>query len=144
MAVEAVPGPFDFVLVEFPSGAPTRATAEALTELVDAGVVRLYDIVLIRKTGDGRSDRVDLGSDAAGSGFEALAGAQSGLFDDPDITQAGEALEPDTTALLIAYENAWAVPFVAAAHAAGGQLVASERIPADVLIDVLDAAESMT
>ena len=41
----------------------------------------------------------------------------------------------------MAYENAWAVPFVAAAHAAGGQVVASERIPAQVLIDALDAVE---
>jgi hypothetical protein len=144
MAEEAMPGPVDFVLIEFPTGASTTPTAEALAGLLDAGVVRLYDVVLIRKSADGRSDRVDLSGplDGAGSGFEAFAGAQSGLFDDQDVAQAAQALEPGTAALLIAYENAWAVPFVTAAHGAGGQLVASERIPAQALIDALEAAEA--
>lgn len=144
MTEEQVPGPVDFVLIEFPTGSSTTSTAEALVDLVDSGVVRLYDIVVVRKAGDGQVERVDLGvpHDGAGAGFEAFAGAQSGLFDDEDVMQAGVALEPDTTALLVAYENAWAIPFVAAAHSAGGQLVASERIPADVLIEVLETAES--
>ena len=144
MAQEAMPGPVDFVLIEFPTKASTTSTAEALSALVDAGVVRLYDIVLIRKTGDGRCDRVDLRAplDGVGNGFEAFAGAQSGLFDDQDIVKAGEALDAETLAVLIAYENAWAIPFVTAAHSAGGQLVASERVPAQALIDALEAAES--
>ena len=144
MAEEAMPGPVDFVLIEFPTSASTTSTAEALSALVDAGVVRLYDIVLIRKTGDGRCDPVDLRAplDGVGIGFEAFAGAQSGLFDDQDIVKAGEALDAETLAVLIAYENAWAIPFVTAAHSAGGQLVASERVPAQALIDALEAAES--
>lgn len=144
MANETLPGPVDFVLIEFPAGASTTSSAEALSRLVDSGVVRIYDIVLIRKTADGGSERVDLSTtiEGAGAGFDAFAGAQSGLFDDEDVTRAGEALKPDTAALLVAYENAWAVPFVTAAHGAGGQVVASERIPAQTLIDVLDAAEA--
>jgi len=144
MPDEAMPGPVDFVLIEFPTDTSTTSTAKALSDLLDAGVVRLYDIVFIRKSRDGRSNRVDLATpiDGVGSGFEAFAGAQSGLFDDQDVVQAAEALEPDTAALLVAYENAWASPFVTAAHAAGGQVVASERIPAQVLIDALEDADS--
>lgn len=144
MANEALHGPVDFVLIEFPAGASTASTAEALSHLVEAGIVRIFDVALIRKSADGSSDRVDLGAPVgdAGAGFEAFAGAQSGLFDDEDITHAGAALEPDTAALLLAYENAWAAPFVTAAHSAGGQVIASERIPAQTLIDVLDAAET--
>lgn len=144
MTDEALPGPVDFILIEFPSGASTSSTAEAIADLLDAGVVRLYDIVLIRKAGDGSSARVDLGAATAdgGGGFEAFAGAQSGLFDDSDFRQAADALEPDTAGLLIAFENAWAAPFVTAAHGAGGQVVASERIPAQVLIEALEAVES--
>ena len=144
MADQALPGPVDFVLIEFPAEAVTAATAEALADLLDSGVVRLYDIALIRKGADGHSEHVDLGGplDGAGSEFEAFAGAQSGLFDAEDIARAADALEPDATALLIAYENAWAVPFVTAAHEAGGEVVASQRIPAQVLIDALEAAEA--
>lgn len=144
MADQALPGPVDFVLIEFPAEAVTAATAEALADLLDSGVVRLYDIALIRKGADGHSEHVDLGGplDGAGSEFEAFAGAQSGLFDAEDIARAADALEPAATALLIAYENAWAVPFVTAAHEAGGEVVASQRIPAQVLIDALEAAEA--
>lgn len=144
MATEMLPGPVDFVLIEFPADASTASTAAALARLVDAGTVLIYDVALIRKTGDGRLDRVDLDGpvENAGTGFEAFAGARSGLFDDEDITLAGEVLEPGTTALLLAYENAWAAPFVTAAHGAGGQLVASERIPAQKLIDALETVES--
>ncbi len=146
MNEEHVPGPVDFVLIEFPTGSSTTSTAGALADLIDSGVVRLYDIVVIRKDGDGQVERVDLATahESAVGGFEVLAGAQSGLFDEDDIAQAVAALEPDTTALLVAYENAWAIPFIAAAHSAGGQVVASERIPADVLIEVLEMAESLS
>jgi hypothetical protein len=88
-----------------------------------------------------RLDVADPG-DSGLDGFSVFAGAQSGLFDDQDIVKAGEALDAETLAVLIAYENSWAVPFVTAAHSAGGQLVASERVPAQALIDALEAAES--
>lgn len=144
MTDEALPGPVDFILIEFPTDASTTSTAQTLTHLLDAGIVRLYDIVLIRKNADGSSERLDLGAplDGAGGGFEAFAGAQSGLFDDEDVRKSADALDPDTTALLIAFENVWASPFVTAAHGAGGQVVASERIPAQVLVDALEAVES--
>jgi len=144
MADEEVPGPIDFVLIEFPSGAPTTATADALSDLLDRGIVRLYDIAILRKTGDGATEMLDVGDpDVAGVGaFSAFAGARSGLFDDEDAEQASAAMEPDTTALLIAYENEWAEPFVEAAHSAGGRMIASQRIPAQVLLDALDGVES--
>jgi hypothetical protein len=43
--------------------------------------------------------------------------------------------------VLLVYENTWAAPFVAAAHRAGGQVIASARIPAQEIIDVLAALE---
>lgn len=144
MADEALHGPIDFVLIEFPTDASLSPTAAALTRLLDAGVVRLYDIVVLRKSADGRVERLALGGPVQGTGseFGAFSGAQSGLFDDQDIADAREILKPDSAAVLIAFENAWASEFVTAAHNAGGQVVASERISAQRLIDALDAAET--
>jgi hypothetical protein len=51
-------------------------------------------------------------------------------------------MEPGTVAALLVYENAWAIPFVAAARAADAQVIASARIPADVVMDVLDELEA--
>ena len=69
-------------------------------------------------------------------------GASSGLLHDDDITQAGDVLEPGTSAALLVYENAWAAPFAGAVRRSGGQLVASGRIPVEDVLAALDAAEA--
>jgi hypothetical protein len=141
MEDETVPGPVDFVLVEFPEGADTSGVVDVLGALVEQGIVRLYDVALLRRA-DGVGSRLDLGDPGAVGlgGFAAFAGAQSGLFDDEDTELAIGILDENTTGLLLAYENAWAIPFVGAANRAGGQLVASQRISAQVLLDALDTA----
>ena len=137
-------GPIDFVLLEFPDQEPTGETASELMNLVEAGIVRVFDIVAIRKSVDGvvsGFEVSDLTSDGAGS-FSTFAGARSGLLGDDDVAEAASAMEPGTVAVLIVYENAWAAPFVAAARRAGGELVASDRIPAQDILDALDSLDN--
>ena len=136
-----VHGPIDFVLIEFPLAADTTSTAAALSDLIDNGTIRLYDITLVHKTGDNDAGRRELGSAGA---LATFSGAQSGIFDDNDVNEALGVMEPGTQALLIAYENSWAVPFVGAALDVDGHVIATERIPASVLNEALDAAESQT
>ncbi len=142
--LEGVYGPVDFILLEFPGDRPTGPAASALLDLVDAGIVRIYDLVVVRKEADGSFSGLDLSDMDADhlGGFRAFAGARSGLLGDDDLQQAAEAIRPGTTAALIVYENSWAIPFVAAARDAGAEVVARERIPADVLMGVLDELDA--
>ena len=138
-----VMGPVHFLLLEFPDQEPSGETAAALLDLVDAGIIRIYDIVAVRKEADGSVggfEITDLGPEGA-SGFAVFAAARSGLMDDEDISEAGSVMEPGTVAVLFVYEDTWAIPFVDAAHRAGGQLIASAHIPTQDIIDVLDALE---
>jgi hypothetical protein len=138
-------GPIDFVLIEFAGDRLTGGAADALMDLVDRGIVRVYDLLVIRKDSDGSFSGIDisdLSADRVG-GFTAFAGARSGLLGDDDLRQAADAMAPGTVAALIVYENSWAIPFVAAARDAGGQLIASARIPAQDVMDALDAVESV-
>lgn len=138
-----VHGPIDFVLLEFPGDRPLEASAEALAAIVDSGVVSLYDILAIRKESDGSFSGLDLADlGEAGVAYSAFTGARSGLLGDDDAAAAAEAMEPGTVAVLIVYENSWARPFVAAAMDAGGQMIASERIPAQDVMAALDAMDS--
>lgn len=135
-------GPIDFVLLEFPRDRLTGEASQALMDLVDSGVIRLYDLVVISKDENGQVEVMELtdpGSETGG--FSYFAGAQSGLLGNEDVSEAAAAMEPGTVAALIVYENAWAVPFVAAARRSGGQLVASARIPAADILDALEALE---
>ena len=137
-------GPVDFVLIEFPTDRLKGRAAEAVLDLVDRGIIRLYDVMIAGKDENGEAFSVDLAEAAAEQlgGFSELAGARSGLLTDDDLQEAANALEPGRLAVLIVYENTWAAPFVAAAREAGGEMVASARIPAQELMAALDALDA--
>jgi Family of unknown function (DUF6325) len=135
-------GPIDFILLEFPSDERQTQAADALFRLVEAGTIRLLDLLVVRKYADGAVEILDLDTLSGEASFTRFAGARSGLLGADDVEQAGGAIVPGSTAALIVYENSWAAPFVAAVRHGGGELVASMRIPASDVMDALDALES--
>jgi uncharacterized membrane protein len=143
MATADVHGPIDFVLIEFSADRLTGGAAQALLDLVDKGTVTLYDVLVVGKADDGSVYTVDLAENVEQvGGFADLAWVRSGLLSDDDMREAADAMAPGTLAVLVVYENTWAVPFVAAAREAGGELIAGARIPAQDVMDVLEALEA--
>ena len=142
MAEAEVHGPIDFIVIEWPGEKMKGEAAEALLDLVDKGIVRIYDILVVAKDEDGSFRGFSIEDTGAGESFSAFSGARSGLLGDDDIAEAANALAPGTVAALIVYENTWAIPFVAAARRAGAELVASARIPAQDVMDALEALEA--
>ena len=144
MTTGDVHGPIDFILIEFSADRLTGRAAEALLELVDKGIVALYDVLVVGKADDGSVYSLDLADDVDQvGGYADLAGARSGLLTDEEMHEAAATMQPGTLAVLIVYENTWAVPFVAAAMASGGELIAGARIPAPLVMDALDALEAI-
>lgn len=139
-----VHGPVDFVLIEFPADQLTGEAGPALLDLVERGLIRIFDLTVISKAEDGSVEALELTDPltGGGGGFEYFVGAQSGLIGDDDIREAAEAMTPGTVAALIIYENTWAAPFVGAVRNSGGELIASARIPAPDVMAALDALDS--
>ena len=135
-------GPVDFVLLEFPVEGLTGQASEELVKLVEQGVIRLFDLLVVMKNDDGSVEALEL-TDPGGpvAGFSDSEGARTGLLGDDDIAEATAAV-PGTVAALIVYENIWAAPFVAAVRDSGGELIASTRIPAPDVMEALDALEA--
>jgi dihydroorotase-like cyclic amidohydrolase len=136
-------GPVDYLVVEWPGQQPTGEAAPLLLDLVDRGLIRVLDLAFVAKGEDGSVARLqisDLGEKVAE--LKVFEGASSGLLADDDINEAGQALDPGTSAALLVYENSWAAPFAAAVRRSGGQLVASGRIPIQAIVAALDAAEA--
>ena len=136
-------GPIDYLLVEWPGRQPTGEAMPHLIDLVDRGLIRILDLAFITKGEDGSVAALeisDLGDEI--EAFAAFEGASSGLLSDEDLGEAGNALEPGTSAALLVFENRWAAPFAAAVRRSGGQLVASGRIPVQDVLAALDAAEA--
>ena len=142
-ATTDIHGPIDYLLLEFPRDQLTGEAGPALVELVDRGVIRLLDLLVISKDEDGAVEAVELTDPRGeGAGFEYFAGSRSGLLGDDDMREAAEAMELNTVAALIVYENAWAIPFVGAVRRSGGEVIASTRIPASDVMAALDALEA--
>jgi hypothetical protein len=133
-------GPVDYVLVEWPGRQPSGEALPYLVDLVDRGLIRIIDLAFIAKGEDGSVAMVEIAD--LGDEIAVFEGASSGLLHEDDIAQAGDVLEPGTSAALLVYENTWAGPFAGAVRRSGGQLVASGRIPADDFLAALDAAEA--
>ena len=138
-------GPVDIVVIGFPPDAPMTGEAiPLLLDLVDRGIIRVLDVLFVMENEDGTFsgfEAQDLEADRIGD-FKVFEGASSGLLGEEDVATAAEAIEPGTAAVIIVYENRWAGPFVAAVRRNGGMLIDNQRIPAQDLMDALDAVEA--
>jgi hypothetical protein len=142
---ELVMGPVDYLVVEWPKGSPPSGEAfPHLVSLVDRGLIRILDLAFIEKDEDGNVFAVAIG-DFDQDGNQDMAvfeGVSSGLLDEEDHQEAGQAMEPGTAGAILVYENVWAAPFATALRTAGAQLVDYGRVPINALIQALDDLEA--
>jgi len=137
-------GPVDYMIVAFPGNDFQGEIAPALGKLVESGTIRIMDVTFVIKDEDGNiatMEITDLDPTVA-AGLENAGFDTSGLFNDEDLEAAAEELEPNSSAALLVWENVWAAPFSSAARRAGGQLVASGRIPTQAIVASIEAEEA--
>jgi hypothetical protein len=138
-------GPIDYIVLEWRGSQPAGEIAPLLLDLVDRGIIRVLDVAFLSKDDEGnviRLEMTDLGHGHAA--FADFEGASSGLLGNDDVSEAGAALEPGTSAAVLVWENAWAAPLAVALRRSGGQLVASGRIPVQAILATLDKIEAET
>jgi len=136
-------GPIDYLVVEFPGNKMTGEGLPLLVDLVDRGIIRILDLLFVRKELDGSVTGLAI-ADLDHDGQLDLAvfeGASSGLLGADEVEDAGSVLQPGSSAGILVYENLWAAPFAMALRRGGGQLVASGRIPIQAALAALDAAD---
>ena len=129
-------GPVDYIVVEFPGNKFTGEIAPALGDLVDRELVKVLDLVFVTKAADGHIEGFeleDLDEGIAGE-IEQLEMDIVHVLSEDDVVALAGAMEPDSSAALLVWENRWAAPFASAVRHSGGQLVASGRIPIQALI----------
>jgi hypothetical protein len=140
-------GPIDIVVIGYPAHAPlTGDAAPLLLDLVDRGVIRVLDVMFVKKDEDGSYygfEAQDLDDQDVGD-FRVFEGASSGMLGEDDAAKAADAIDPGTAAAIIVYENRWAGPFAAAVRRNGGELLAYQRIPAEEVMQALDAVEAVS
>ena len=137
-------GPVDWIVVEFPGSRFNGEIAPALAELVERGLVRVLDLVVLKKDADGTLEAFEL-SDLDQTEIGELRSYESELamlLSEDDVTAVANAIEPGSSAAVLVWENVWAAPFASAVRRSGGQLVASGRIPIQALLAAIEADEA--
>jgi hypothetical protein len=123
-------GPVEYVIIGFPGNQFKGEIAPALADLVDSGTVRILDLVFILKDADGNVTAAEY-EDMPG--LDDVDGEIDGLLSDEDVDMAGEILEPNSSALLIVWEDTWAAPLAQAMRNANGVILGGERIPHEIV-----------
>jgi hypothetical protein len=137
-------GPVDFLVVEFPAGASnfTGEMARELSSLVEGGVIRVLDLLILRKDDDDAVEAFEVDDLDQLDELRAVEAEIAEVLAAEDIAHLAAAMEPGSTAGVLVWENSWAAPFASAARRSGGQLVASGRIPIQALVASLEAEEA--
>jgi hypothetical protein len=140
--VEAI-GPISYLIVEFPGSKMTGEGLPILVDLVDRGLIRILDLLFVKRDEDGTLTTAEL-TDLDGDGeldLMIFEGAASGLLDESDLADAAEVVEPGSSAAILLFENRWATPFTQALRRGGAELVAAGYVPLDAIAASLDATE---
>ena len=139
-------GPVDYLVIEFPGSRLTGEGLPLLVDLVDRRIIRLLDMLFVKKLQDGSVTSLDIkelmDDERSAGGLGVFTGATSGLVGGDDLPAVADVLEPGSSAAIIVYENLWAAPLARALRRAGAQLVAGGRIPVQALLATLDALEA--
>jgi Family of unknown function (DUF6325) len=137
-------GPVDYVIVEFPAGASnfTGEMAKELLALVDAGTIRVIDVLILSKGVDGVVEAMELSDIEELGPLQAVEAQLAELLAAEDVEHLAAAMDPGSTAGVLIWENLWAAPFASAARRSGGQLIATGRIPIQAIIASIEADEA--
>ena len=134
-------GPIDWIVVEFPGSRFNGEIAPALADLVDRDLIRVLDLLVLKKDSEGTLEAYELADldDTELGELRSHEAELAMLLSEDDVNALAAAIEPGSSAAVLVWENKWAAPFGAAVRHSGGQLVASGRIPVQALLAAIEA-----
>ncbi len=136
-------GPVEMLVVKFPGNQFTGELAPALQDLVDTGLIRVIDLLFVLKDSDGAVlvyEQNGWGDEVAAV-FEPLVQPDDVLLSQDDAESIGVLLEPNSSAVMLLFENSWAAQFAQALRNANGELIINARVPAAVIEAVVEDFE---
>ncbi|MFL5726128.1 MAG: DUF6325 family protein [Chloroflexota bacterium] len=128
-------GPIELLVLKYTGDRFTGVPAAKVKALVDAGLIRIIDVIFARKGEDGEVTVLELNdlSDDEYGHFDPIVHDITGLLNHDDVRALTADWEPRTTAVVALFENVWAGEFRRDVAEAGGEVVLAERIPRSVV-----------
>jgi len=135
-------GPVEVAIIGFPGNKFTGKIVPAIVDLVEAGTIRVLDLLFVAKDLDGTILSLTL-ADLDGDLLPDFADVelyQPGALGAEDADEVADDLEPGSSVALLAWENTWAARFVDALRQADAVLIDRIHIPAEVVEAALPSA----
>ena len=132
-------GPVEYLILGFPGNNFTGQIVPELAKLIDSGLVRIIDLTFITKDAAGHVDVVEYDAVEELAAFAGLDAEVGGILTDEDVAYAAQALEPNSSAALLIWEDTWATPFAVAVRNANGVIIEGARIPREIIEEAVGA-----
>ena len=126
-------GPVEYIIIEFPGNNFRGDIVPAIAKLIDSQTVRIIDLVFIMKDAAGNTTTYEYDQLEELAPFASLHGEVGDLVNQEDIDYAAAALAPNTSSLLIVWEDTWATELALAIRGAGGIVREGARIPPELI-----------
>src|SRR5262245_31955657 len=106
-------GPVELLVVKFPGNQFRGEIVPALTELVESGTIRVIDILFVNKDENGKVEMVEINDldDDDFRTFDPVIEDVTGLLSKEDVEYFSTALDRNSSAALMLFENTWATRF---------------------------------
>jgi uncharacterized membrane protein len=137
-------GPVSYTVIAFPGNRFTGKIVPEVEKLIANGTVRILDLVFVAK--DEAGDTISLEFDQMDEliPFGELDGEVGGLINVEDLDHVAQGLPEGNSALIILWEDLWALAFVEAVQEAGGVVIETARIPRELIESALgELAEAL-
>jgi uncharacterized membrane protein len=134
-------GPVDVAVVLFEGNNFNGDVAPAIAELQQDGTIRIIDLAFLTKDAEGNASFVEVEDAAVADAFAGLTESQLDLLNDEDLLGMADGLDPDSSALVVVWENTWASRLATAIRGSGGEVVNYFRIPHDIVRTAIEALE---
>ncbi|MGL4650955.1 MAG: DUF6325 family protein [Caldilineaceae bacterium] len=131
--------PVSYLVIEFRGNQFKGDIAPTLDDLVERGVVRIMDLLVVLKDNDGAVSIVEV-AQLPGEAMQSLARyapPETSLLSEGDAAILAESLQNNSSAGILVLEHLWAKPFAEAVANAGGRWVMMQGVPPDVLEEAL-------
>ena len=126
-------GPVEYLLVRFPGNRFSGEIVPALAALVDEGVIHIIDLAFVKKDADGTITTFEYDELEELEALANVDGEAEGLLSEADLQEAADALEPNSSAALLVWEDLWAKRFADAMRNADGEVIAAGYVPHEVV-----------
>ncbi|MCL2393391.1 MAG: DUF6325 family protein [Acidimicrobiaceae bacterium] len=126
-------GPVEYMIIAFPGSDFHADIVPELAKLIESNTVRIIDLVFILKNADGSVTHYEFDQLEELAPFNTLRGEVGGMLNQEDIEYAEAALQDDTSAVILVWEDTWATSLATAVRDAGGFVFEGARIPPELV-----------